>query len=193
MTTLTDIPQAADERSDAELLHADERASEYAFREFFLRHVDAIRSYARARVDPHSADDVVAETFGAAWRIRARFALDAETARPWLYGIAARQLQRLAAREQQWQVGLLRGATPAGVVELDTEGSPALDPDLTRAVARLPLHEREVLLLVALGELRLTDAADALGISTVAARVRLHRARRKVTTWLTETADGGES
>jgi RNA polymerase sigma-70 factor (ECF subfamily) len=45
---------------------------------------------------------------------------------------------------------------------------------------RLPDGERAVLELVALDELSLAEAAAAVGIRPVAARVRLHRARRKL-------------
>ncbi len=76
-------------------------------------------------------------------------------------------------------------------------GSELLDgDDLTRVHERLdaqagaralyerlesiPEPERAVLELVALDELSVAEAAVALGISTVAARVRLHRARRRL-------------
>jgi RNA polymerase sigma-70 factor (ECF subfamily) len=44
----------------------------------------------------------------------------------------------------------------------------------------LPDSERVVLELVALDELGLTEAAAAAGVRPVTARVRLHRARRKL-------------
>jgi len=48
------------------------------------------------------------------------------------------------------------------------------------ALDRLPAGERAVLELVAVDELTVSEAATALGISQVAARVRLHRARRSL-------------
>ena len=48
------------------------------------------------------------------------------------------------------------------------------------AMDRLPESQRAVLELVALEGLSAGEAAQALGISKVAARVRLHRARRFV-------------
>jgi RNA polymerase sigma-70 factor (ECF subfamily) len=48
---------------------------------------------------------------------------------------------------------------------------------LFAAVAQLPEGEREVLELVALDELSVTEAAAVLGLRPVTARVRLHRAR----------------
>jgi RNA polymerase sigma factor (sigma-70 family) len=45
---------------------------------------------------------------------------------------------------------------------------------------RLPEAERAVLELVALDELSVAEAAAAAGLRPVTARVRLHRARRKL-------------
>ena len=45
---------------------------------------------------------------------------------------------------------------------------------------RLPEAERAVLELVALDELTVAEAAAAAGVRPVTARVRLHRARRKL-------------
>jgi RNA polymerase sigma-70 factor (ECF subfamily) len=47
-------------------------------------------------------------------------------------------------------------------------------------LAELPAGERAVLELVALDGLSVHEAGRVLGISPVAARVRLHRARRRV-------------
>ena len=48
------------------------------------------------------------------------------------------------------------------------------------ALARLPRHDREALLLVVAGELRATDAARLLGISESAVRMRTLRGRRRL-------------
>jgi RNA polymerase sigma-70 factor (ECF subfamily) len=50
--------------------------------------------------------------------------------------------------------------------------------ELCEALAHLPEGERAVLELVALDELSVSEAASALGVRPVTARVRLHRARR---------------
>ena len=60
--------------------------------------------------------------------------------------------------------------------------------ELYRAMDRLPKGERAVLELVAIDELSLTEAAAAVGIRPVTARVRLHRARRKLRTDLDAAA-----
>ena len=52
--------------------------------------------------------------------------------------------------------------------------------ELLRDLAGLPAGERAVLELVALDGLSAVEAGQALGIGSVAARVRLHRARRRL-------------
>ena len=70
------------------------------FRALFAAHRSAVLAYARRRVDPDAAADVVAETFLVAWR-----RLDAvpDDALPWLYGVARKVVgnQRRAQRRSQ--------------------------------------------------------------------------------------------
>ena len=157
-----------------------------AFRRLYERHVGAVRGYALGRVGPAVADDVVSETFLEAWTARSRFRPDAASARPWLYGIATNVVARHREHEERWIES--RGAARAtSGVETPEPTAYELDPDLARAIGRLAPAQRDVLLLTALADLRITDAARALGISTVAARVRLHRARSIVAAALEET------
>lgn len=51
---------------------------------------------------------------------------------------------------------------------------------LYAAMKRLPEAERAVLELVAIDELTVAEAAAAVGVRSGTARVRLHRARRKL-------------
>jgi RNA polymerase sigma-70 factor (ECF subfamily) len=94
--------------------------------------------------------------------------------KPWLYA-TARNLLLAEAR---------RAPAPAGQ-PADIEGDDApdvleLDPDLGAALRSLSALDREALLLVAWEDLTPTQAAHSLGISPVAFRVRLLRARRRI-------------
>lgn len=65
--------------------------------------------------------------------------------------------------------------------------------DLARtleALRRLPSRDREALLLVVAGELPTRAAAQVLGISLSAFKMRLHRARRRLVELLEEDRDG---
>ncbi|MGX5182881.1 RNA polymerase sigma factor [Streptomyces avermitilis] len=155
------------------------------FEEFYRRHVDAVMRFVARRVDdPHTAADLTAEIFLAvldsAHTYRPR--LGGETA--WLYGIARnvvsserRRVAREAERDLRFSGRRLLEADDIVRLEdkLDAEspGRHAL-----AALARLPEGERAVMELVAVDQLTVTEAAAALGIRQVTARVRLHRARK---------------
>lgn len=85
---------------------------------------------------------------------------------------------------------LLEGASPSpGPEELATTRT-----DLARTLAalrRLPGPDREALLLVGAGDLGPTEGARVLGISVSALKMRVHRARKRLTQLLEEN-DGKE-
>jgi RNA polymerase sigma-70 factor (ECF subfamily) len=91
---------------------------------------------------------------------------------PWLYGTA----RNLVLAE-------MRRSAPAVATAPEPERADPLpvelDPTLERALRTLSDLDREALLLVAWEDLTPGQAAKALGISPVAFRVRLLRARRR--------------
>jgi DNA-directed RNA polymerase specialized sigma24 family protein len=60
----------------------------------FDRHSAEILRYVCARLGPDLAEDVTAETFLAAFQGRSKYDGTWSDARPWLYGIAVRQIGR---------------------------------------------------------------------------------------------------
>ncbi|MBO9532115.1 MAG: sigma-70 family RNA polymerase sigma factor [Solirubrobacteraceae bacterium] len=166
-----------------------------AFDAFYREHVELIQRFVARRVnDPHRAADLTAEIFLAA--IESANAFDPARGNPtaWLYGIARVVVSgdyRRAAREER------ANARFAGRELLDDDDlarsrdrldAAAQQRALHEAMAALPEGERAVLELVALDDLSLADAADVLGIRPVTARVRLHRARRRLREVLPEAA-----
>lgn len=155
------------------------------FEEFYRRHVDAVMRFVARRVDdPHTAADLTAEIFLAVLDSAHTYrpGLGSETA--WLYGIARnvvsserRRVAREAERDRRFSGRRLLEADDIVRLEdkLDAE-SPGRR--LLAALARLPEGERAVIELVAVDQLTVTEAAAALGIRQVTARVRLHRARK---------------
>ncbi|MEU1510704.1 RNA polymerase sigma factor [Streptomyces sp. NPDC005811] len=155
------------------------------FEEFYRRHVDAVTRFVARRVDdPHTAADLTAEIFLAVLDSAHTYrpGLGSETA--WLYGIARnvvsserRRVAREAERDRRFSGRRLLEADDIVRLEdkLDAE-SPGRR--LLAALSRLPEGERAVIELVAVDQLTVTEAAAALGIRQVTARVRLHRARK---------------
>jgi RNA polymerase sigma-70 factor (ECF subfamily) len=144
--------------------------------DLFVAHAVAVRAYARRRIDPASADDVVGEVFAIAWRRGEDVPADAL---PWLLGCARRVLanQRRGARRREALVERLVRRRSPGAAMPGEEGG---DGVVIRALAQLREADREVLMLIAWEGLEPEPAAAALGCSRGALAVRLHRARRRL-------------
>lgn len=156
-----------------------------AFESFYREHVDAVLRYATRRTDdPHDAADLVAEVFLAAIRSADGYREELGSPIAWLYGIArnlSNAERRRAARALAAQARIaghrLLGQDDIARIEerIDAE---RLGRSLLDQIARLPKGQSEVLELTAIDGLSTAETAAVLGISTVAARVRLHRAKR---------------
>lgn len=163
----------------------------------FRRHAPDIHRYVVRRLGADAAEDVVAETFLTAFRLRSRYRLDRPDARPWLYGIATNLISRHRRAEVRQYRALARtGLDP--VAEPFTEGADARvsagadSRPLAAALARLPAVQRDALLLVAWGDLSYEEAAVALGAPVGTVRSRLSRARGKLRQALADTGGRGE-
>jgi RNA polymerase sigma-70 factor (ECF subfamily) len=184
-----------------------------AFERFYRQHVEAVQRFVARRVeDPYLAADLTADVFVAVIESAGSYRPSRGEPVAWLFGIArnvvagerrrrAKEL-RMAARIRGRE--LLAADDVAALHELiDRE---AAGRELLHDLSRLPESERAVLELVALDGLSVGEAGQALGIGPVAARVRLHRARRRmrnrldllnlgandrpeVTTWATSKTD----
>jgi RNA polymerase sigma factor (sigma-70 family) len=144
----------------------------------------AILAYALRRVeDPEDAADIVAETFLVAWRRLDEVPNDAR-ARLWLFGVARRVIaNRDRAERRRTRLGERLAESLRS--ELATQPAPAGEAaEVLRAMGRLGEDDRELLLLVSWEELSPGEVAKVLGISSLAARSRLHRARRRLRTLL---------
>jgi DNA-directed RNA polymerase specialized sigma24 family protein len=80
------------------------------FAELYDRYAAPIHRYVTRRLGDGAADDVVAETFLAAFRMRRRYDLSRSDARPWLYGIAANMI----GKHRRAEVRMLRALARTG-------------------------------------------------------------------------------
>ncbi len=176
-------------QADARVLHCGramsaERDRDEAYRfveELFARHQGEIYSYLlRMLRDAELAADLTQDAFVKAYR-----AYDAlqkpENARAWLYQIAHRvaldDLRRRRIVRFVPLVGEARSSAPSAEhLAMDSR----LSGDLQRALERIPERQRHALLLAELHDLTGLELAAALGVSHVAARALLTRARESL-------------
>jgi RNA polymerase sigma-70 factor (ECF subfamily) len=138
---------------------------------------DLIR-FARRRAQYSHADDIVAEAFLVAWRRLDDAPRRLADARAWLFGITRHTMlnSRRGAERQQALAVRLALTTPV-LIEDDAE-TVARQVDLATAWNQLSAVHQEALSLAVLEGLAAPQAAVVLGISPVAFRLRLSRARR---------------
>lgn len=186
------IPDVPAVTSDAAVIAAS-RSDPERFGAVFDKHAPLIHRYISRRTGCEVAEDLVAETFLAAFRRRERYDTTRPDARPWLYGIAT----KLISQHRREEIRQLR-AQQAAIAELD-------DPDhsddvaasvvasgvrglLCDALAGLKDADRDVLVLIAWEQLSYSQVAQALDIPVGTVRSRLSRARTQLRAALAGTA-----
>jgi RNA polymerase sigma-70 factor (ECF subfamily) len=164
------------------------RLAEVRFRRLYAEHGRAILAYALRRVsDPEDAADVVADTFLVAWR-RSVEVPAGSGARLWLFGVARRTIANQRRGENRRTRLAERLRSDLAAADLQTLPSEQGDEEVLSALARLDPADQEILRLTTWEELTPAQAGRVLGLSSVAARSRLHRARRRLRRELTEAA-----
>ncbi|GAA3673482.1 RNA polymerase sigma factor [Nonomuraea antimicrobica] len=155
------------------------------FATVFDAHYEEIRRYVGRRLDIDIAEDLAAETFLIAFRRRGSFDAAKGTIRAWLYGIATHLIGRHRRAELRRYRALARSASPAAddghdqrVVDRVAAGVTV--QKLSAALAGLSRGERDVVLLVAYGELTYEEVAAALDVAYGTVASRLSRARTKL-------------
>lgn len=147
----------------------------------FAKHHPEIYAYlVRMLRDPELAADLTQDAFVKAYKNYDTLEKD-ENARAWLYQIAHRVAldelrHRKILRMVPW-TGESHGAAPSAErLAMDLR----LSGPLERALARIPERQRAALLLAELHDLSGVELAAAMGVSHVAARAILTRARESL-------------
>jgi RNA polymerase sigma-70 factor (ECF subfamily) len=160
-------------RSDFDLLYAERAEALLVF-------------FARRTVDAETALDLWAETWAQAFAARGRFRGESrEQSVSWLYGIAYRQLALLWRRGRVEQRAMARlGLERPALADADIErleelaGMEALRAQIARALATLPVAQRDAVRLRIVDELPYEEVALRLRVTEQAARARVSRALR---------------
>jgi len=183
----TFVPQ-----TDAELLAAA-RTDPQAFREFYDRYAVWMRSWFQRQTRSETAAlDLTAETFAQAWRSVKRFRDEADgSGAPWLFGIARNLLRQYHKHNRIESAARARMGLPASFADCEDfervderSEAGALAPLLRHAVRALPAQQRRALELRIVHGLPYEAVAERLEISQNAARLRVSRALRALTTQL---------
>jgi RNA polymerase sigma factor (sigma-70 family) len=157
------------------------------FEQVYLRNVDVLMGYfARRCRDPQTVADLTSETFVRAVDGFAGFDPHRGSDRAWLFGIATRVFARHCEQSAGGReaVARLGGHRPLDEDEIE-ELAERIDAEregaaLIRRCEQLPAVERAAIELVDLEGLAPKEAALALGVSRVAFRQRLSRARSRL-------------
>jgi RNA polymerase sigma factor (sigma-70 family) len=154
------------------------------FEDLYRTTYPRVLAYARSVASREDADDAVAEAFAIAWRRQRDIPRGSELG--WLIGVTRRVLAN--TRRSRRRAGALHalldlqpqvpGPDPADRVE---------DAELRGALLELSALDREAVVLTAWFDLSSEDAAQALGITPAAFRMRTARARRRLRVALNPT------
>lgn len=152
---------------------------ERTFTAFYAAVYPDLVRFVQRRAHADHAEDVVADAFLVAWRRLGELPTSQEDARAWVFGISRNILLNNHRGEQRRRA--------LGVRLADATAAPHSDPDADLVVSRVDLANawrllsevhQEALALAVFEQLPAPQAAAVLGISPVAFRLRLSRARR---------------
>lgn len=176
--------KSAERLSDAELISRS-LSHPSMFAEIFDRHVRAVHRYLARRTSANAADELVADVFVIAFEQRQRYDPLADSAAPWLFGIARNLVSRWyrskSRRDRAFERLLSRSTIDVGdplddvVDALDAQ---RLAQPLGQALDAIAEADREALLLFAWENLTYEQIAQTQGVPIGTVRSRMFRARR---------------
>lgn len=173
--------------SDEVLARRAQRGDVEAFDVLVVRHAPALRRFiANTYPDRDECDDIVQETFIAAWKALPTFAFRSKF-RTWLYSLASRRtVDALRRRRPQTDLDSAADTPDLG----PGPGQRALDGDfmtaLNRELARLPYPGRAAWWLREVYDLPLSEIATVLHTTEGSVRGHLQRTRKRLAEALEE-------
>ena len=144
-----------------------------------------LRRYARVLTgDLHRADDLVQDTLARAWEKRRLWQAGSEL-RAWLFTIMHNvYVNQFSLRQREYaQASLDADEGPVAGWEIPVRATQSDRVELSEVfeqIGRLPVPQREVLILAAVEELRYDEIGEVLGVPIGTVMSRLSRARDKL-------------
>jgi len=148
-----------------------------AFAALFGDAFDDVLRFCARRVTPEQAEDVAAEVMTIAWRRFEEMPNGRGDQRAWLFTTARNLMLRQARDESRRRTLAVRIGSGQASGLPGVDGEAAARVDLGRAWRLLSERHQEALALTVWDGLTTLEAATVLGISPVAYRLRLSRAR----------------
>jgi RNA polymerase sigma-70 factor (ECF subfamily) len=146
-----------------------------SFEDFFRENYQRLFQYVARRVPNAQVDDVVATSFGVAWR---KFEQTTHASLPWLLRIASYEVANHRRSLRRWNnvvsfdvVGELSSASTNDAVD---------DEEVIAALGRLSGTDQEILRLIHWDSLTRAEAAEVLRLTPNATNVRYHRALQRL-------------
>lgn len=171
---------------DADLIDRCKQGDERAWAQLVeVTHREVYTLCLRILRDPSDAADATQDAYVKAWRGLGGFRGDALFT-TWLYRIASNAAisrHRSRSRRRSHETGaedeMFDEVAAPGVVE-DAAAARLDVADLEKALARLPEHYRAAIVLRDVYGFSMAEIASQLHISETAAKVRVHRGRKKL-------------
>ena len=140
--------------------------------------IPRLRRYARALLgDRAGADDLVQDTMVRGWNKLASWRQGSDM-RAWLFGMM-HNLHVDGVRRPKLHTVILDDDTPEVPVAA-TQGESLAVMDLQAALEKLPVEQREIILLIALEDMSYAEVAATLGIPIGSVMSRLSRGRERL-------------
>jgi RNA polymerase sigma-70 factor (ECF subfamily) len=182
--------------ADADLVVRAAAGDKDAFGEIFERYQHLVYRFARAMTgSPDAAEDVTQEVFVVLIRELHRYRPERAMLSTYLYGIARNVSRDRLRRDRRLLAFLARGVMLTAGVQPDDPfanvASAEVGIEVRRALARMPVKHREVVILCDLHGLSYAEVGTVLRITTAAVRARLHRGRHLLRQRLLRTKPGG--
>jgi RNA polymerase sigma factor (sigma-70 family) len=153
-------------------LHAARDGDNRALERVLHRSRQDLRRYAEYHCPINDAEDAVQEALLTVSR-KLRDLREIEAFASWIFRIVKRECNRYKRLKR----ALLQVPITEDIVGPCYPESKGVERDVARALASLPEHYREIILLRDLEGLTIEELSAQLGLTQLAAKARLHRAR----------------
>ena len=188
----------ADTATDAQLWGRLIAGDREALGQLFDRHGNAVYNFAFRRTASWStAEEVVQATFLTIWRRATERRLPHlahASALPWLLGVAGNEGQNATRSLRRVEGRRHRAEPPEPLADHADEVAARIDDErrmteVRRAMAQIPVHERNTIELVLWSGLSVAEAAEVLQVAEGTVKSRLARGRSHLSRLLSQATD----